>query len=283
MFIRSENSIRDFILFYPVVSIIVTLNIVIWILTYYIPFTVPSYGLTVGEFIWGFGIGYSPAVIEGEYWRLITPIFLHAKGITHVLFNSFSLVLFGPALEQMIGRTKFIIAYFVAGIIGNIGTLAIDMLPLFDKMPSFHLGASGAIYGLFGIYLYMIYFRAPLIDPRSASIVQTIFLIGLVMTFLQSNINISAHLFGFIGGFIIGPLILRRAERFSYAKNEWKKAQYYSRKYGDGTDENAIGFNPDRWKQKSRIPQAVKTRLMWTFFIIILLTGIVLSYYAQLN
>lgn len=280
MFIRSENSIRDFMLFYPVVTIIVILNIIIWILSYYIPFSITADGLSIGDMIIFYGIGFSPAIIDGEYWRLVTPIFLHAKGISHVAFNSFSLVLFGPALEQMVGRTKFILAYVVAGIIGNIGTLAIDMIPFFGNTPTLHLGASGAIYGLFGIYLYMIYFRGELIDQRSANIVQTIFLIGLVMTFIQSNINISAHLFGFIGGFIIGPIVLRRAERFSIAKNEWKKAQYYGKKYAD---DEPIGFDPNRWNKKSRIPQKVRTKLLWIGFFVIVITGIVLSYYAQLN
>src|SRR5699024_4941876 len=235
MFIRTEKSIRDFILFYPVVSIIVILNILIWIATYYIPITMGN-GLSIGETIYVYGIGYSPAVLEGEYWRLISPIFLHAQGFSHVVFNSFSLILFGPALEQMVGKTKFILAYILAGIIGNIGTLAFDMLPIFSKEPTLHLGASGSIYGLFGIYMYMIVRQKHLIDMRSASIVQTIFLIGLIMTFIQPNINISAHIFGFIGGFMIAPFILSRAERFSFAKNEWKKAQYYSKKYGNEDD-----------------------------------------------
>src|SRR5699024_3463123 len=158
-----------------------------------------------------------------------------------------------------------------------------DMLPIFSKEPTLHLGASGAIYGLFGIYMYMIARKNHLIDVRSASIVQTIFLIGLVMTFIQPNINISAHIFGFIGGFFIAPFILNRAERLSFAKIETKKAQYYSKQYGNEDDpEDAIGFDPNRWgKRTSNISPQLRTRLLWTGFFIVVLVGIVLSYYAQ--
>src|SRR5699024_75248 len=77
-----------------------------------------------------------------------------------------------------------------------------------------HLGASGAIYGLFGVYIYIILFRKDLISKSDSQIIITILVLGLVMTFLRSNINISAHLFGFLGWFIIAPLVLSKARNF---------------------------------------------------------------------
>src|SRR5699024_1711209 len=116
MFIRTE-SFRDFLQFYPVVSTIVAIQIGLWLVGLVIP--------PLGEWIFFYGVGWNYFIMEGEYWRLITPIFLHA-GIGHIVFNSFSLVLFAPALEQMLGKGKFIFAYFFSGIAANILTVIVQ-------------------------------------------------------------------------------------------------------------------------------------------------------------
>src|SRR5690625_4747531 len=266
MFIRTEKSIRDFITFYPIVSIIVVINILIWLLMYVFSFPIGN-DLTIGRVIYAYGVGFNPAVMAGEYWRLFTPIFLHG-GFSHVAFNSFSLILFGPALEQMLGRFKFIIAYILTGLAGNVGTYVIDPM---STTP--HLGASGAIYGLFGIYLFMIYFRKHLIDKANASIVQTIFVIGLVMTFIQPNINIAAHIFGFIGGFAIGPVMLKNVQPFSMERN-------YARRRATFHDGD-IQFDPNRWNKRRLIPPKLRKYLFWFIFGGLVLLGIISSYFAR--
>src|SRR5690625_5296378 len=128
-------------------------------------------------------------------------MFLHA-GLMHTLFNSFALVLFGPALEQMLGKFKFIIAYIGAGFIGNLATYLVAPTAFYV-----HVGASGAIYGLFGFYIFMVFFRKHLIDPGNAQIVITISVIGAIMTFLRPGINIYAHVFGFLGRLGLASLL----------------------------------------------------------------------------
>jgi len=202
MFFRTERSVKEFLIKYPIVSSIAIINLVLWFMVSFLklPFALKLYDL---------GIGHNLSVLLlNEYWRLFTPIFLHAD-LSHVVFNTFSLVLFGPALEKMIGKFKFISIYLITGIIGNIGTFIVDIQSITP-----HLGASGAIYGLFGVYIYIILFRKDLISKSDSQIIITILVLGLVMTFLRSNINISAHLFGFLGGFIIAPLVLRKARNF---------------------------------------------------------------------
>lgn len=189
---------------YPIVAALVIINVLLWFFIYMFP--VEFKGLTLYQ--WGAGHNFLIHA-NGEYWRLVTPIFLHA-GLTHALFNSFSLVLFGPALEQMLGKPKFIITYLVTGLIGNIGTYVVDPTSIVP-----HIGASGAIYGLFGVYLFMVFFRKDLIDPANAQIVTVITLIGLFMTFVDAGINIYAHIFGLIGGFLVGKIMLKNARPFS--------------------------------------------------------------------
>lgn len=252
MFIRTERSIKDFMHFYPVVSIIIIINIVLWVIT---DFFLSSIGMS----ILNWGIGHNISIYHGEYWRLITPIFFHG-GLGHLVFNSFALVLFGPALEQMLGKFKFIAAYLLTGIAGNLGTYVIDPVSITP-----HLGASGAIYGLFGIYLYMIFFRKDLIDPANAQIVIVIFLIGVVMTFIQPNINVAAHVFGAIGGFGIGPLILGNTRPFSMTRNQPRR-----RKKSDD-----ISFNPDRWNKKRLLPTKVRKNIIWIIIGLLALLGLI--------
>src|SRR5690625_828404 len=113
MFLRNERGLKEFFNLYPVISIIVIINLTLWLF-----FNV----LQIGTPLYNFGIGHNLSIhLYGEYWRLITPIFLHA-GVTHFIFNSFATVIFGPALELMLGRIKFIIAYLFMGFVGNLGT-----------------------------------------------------------------------------------------------------------------------------------------------------------------
>jgi rhomboid protease GluP len=190
MFTRTEN-FREFIRYYPIVSIIITIHLALYLFTI-VP-VLPNY--------WFFATfsGVNLYIMEGELWRLVTPIFLHS-GFAHVLFNSFSLVLFGPALEQMLGRGKFLLIYLVSGIIANIATLVLEP-------PSYiHVGSSGAIFGLFGFYISIIIFRKSMLSQQNSQLILTICALSLVMTFLQPNINITAHLFGLIGGFLLGAI-----------------------------------------------------------------------------
>lgn len=251
MFIRSERSIKEFLKLYPIVSGFVIIYLSLWLI-------IDFFQLPIGGTIYYMGVGNNFLISQGEYWRLITPMFLHG-GLTHVLFNSFSLVLFGPALEQMLGKFKFISAYLAAGIIGNIGTYFLGPSDLFYN----HVGASGAIYGLFGIYLYMVVLRKDLIDQTSAQIVLVISGIGLVMTFVQSNINVYGHIFGLIGGMAVAPLVLINVDPYS----SWR------RKRSQKSDDDTISFDPNRWNKK-RVPSHVKKKIFWTIIGILIVLGL---------
>ena len=194
MFTRTE-SFKEFIRYYPIVSIIISIHIVLYLLM----------DLPIFPKGWLFEnlAGVNLYIIEGEYWRLVTPIFMHAS-FPHLLFNSFSLVLFGPALEQILGKGKFIFVYLTAGIAANIATLVI-------QPPTYiHVGASGAIFGLFGFFIALTKFKKNLISKNNSQIIITITVIGVVMTFLQPNINVTAHLFGLLAGFLLGMAILKK-------------------------------------------------------------------------
>ncbi|SES36328.1 rhomboid family intramembrane serine protease [Salipaludibacillus aurantiacus] len=226
MFIRNE-SFESFIKSYKVITSLVAIHIFFYIWIYWFPFL-------GGAEIRYLGIGNNIMISMGEYWRLVTPIFLHG-GLMHMAFNSFSLVLFGPALESLLGWKRFLAAYLATGILANIAYYFLGN-PLVS-----HLGASGAVFGLFGIYVYMVVFRKDLINRMNSQLIMTIVVLGVIMTFINPGINILAHLFGLISGAVLAPLILANV-RFHHH-------QTHVHAPGD------IGFDPNRWAKRANRKQ----------------------------
>src|SRR5690625_8001042 len=103
------------------------------------------------------------------------------QDISHILFYSFSLVLFGPALEQMLGKFKFILVYLFTGIVGNVFTYTIGANDL-------HLGASGALFGMLGLNVYIRFFRNDYIDPVINLLVSSNNVVCSVLTYLLHTV-----------------------------------------------------------------------------------------------
>lgn len=146
-----------------------------------------------------FGAIYEPAIQQGEWWRLITGMFLHG-GIMHLLMNMISLYLVGIYLERFIHTKRFILAYLISGIAATLVSL------WWHDKPVVAVGASGAIFGLYGIVLALISFRM-----FDASINKLLLILlactagySLLIGFLSEGIDNSAHLGGLIAGFISG-------------------------------------------------------------------------------
>lgn len=187
MFIRTE-SFSQYIRRYPFVTAIIALNILVYIVT----------GLPIRQSseLYFLGMGYNPLIADGEWWRLLTPMFLHF-GITHLLFNMFSLFIFGPELERVAGKARFLTIYLLSGVFANIAYFFLGD----SNIP--HVGASGAIYGIFGAFGALIYYTKKAL-PQLRQIMLPIIIISVIMTFLQPNVNIIGHIAGLVVGFLIG-------------------------------------------------------------------------------
>ncbi|UOQ91795.1 rhomboid family intramembrane serine protease [Halobacillus shinanisalinarum] len=252
MFVRTE-SFKEFLKFYPIVSGLVLINLLLWLFISVFQFNFALDLLRAG-------VGNNYLVSQGEYWRLVTPIFFHG-GFSHALFNSFSLVLFGPALEQMLGKVKFITVYLIAGIAGNMGTYIVAPDAFYQ-----HLGASGAIFGIFGVYLFMVLFRKHLIGSANSQIITIIFVLGLFMTFARPNINVLAHVFGLIGGFALAPPLLKNARPFSVWQNRAKH---------ENISRSSAGFDPNRWKKRSSKGKGYGKYIIWGVIIFLVALALV--------
>jgi membrane associated rhomboid family serine protease len=193
MFVRTE-SFKQFRQLYPVVTVITAIHLILF-LAMKLPFF-------PGRLLFETLVGVNIYIGMGEYWRLISPVFLHV-GLAHVLFNSFSLVLFGPALERALGKGLFFLVYLACGMAGNIATYVLNP-PYYT-----HLGASGAIFGLFGIYLSIIFLKKGAMPPQGRQVILPMAALGIIMTFFQPGINMTAHIFGLIAGFLIGAVLIR--------------------------------------------------------------------------
>ena len=146
-----------------------------------------------GLILYYFGANLKQAVIEGQFYRLLTAAFLHVS-IFHLVFNMYALFIIGNQLENYIGKIKFLIVYLVSAISGCL------MSCIFTSNLS--AGASGAIFGLLGSLLYFGYhFRLYLGSVLKTQIIPLIIL-NLLLGFMSSSIDNAAHIGGLIGGYL---------------------------------------------------------------------------------
>lgn len=132
----------------------------------------------------------------GEYWRLLTSMFLHG-GIAHVAMNMLALYIFGIQMERIVGRLWFLALYLTTGVAAGVSFLLLSP-------KGFAVGASGAIFGLFGAMLALIIARRHTTEGR-AMLQQFIGLLVVNLLFsLMPGIAWQAHLGGFLAGFALG-------------------------------------------------------------------------------
>ena len=150
------------------------------------------------------GVFYKPAVLAGEWWRLITPIFLHF-GLQHIFFNSLALLLFGIQIEPWLGGKRFVLFFMLTGIAGNLLTFYTT-----TGDGAIEAGASGAIFGILGASLSFFYRNRNTLGAYGQAALRNMLVnmgINLVFTFAVPGIGIQAHLGGLIAGLFLGYFV----------------------------------------------------------------------------
>jgi membrane associated rhomboid family serine protease len=142
----------------------------------------------------------NPAVEDGEWWRIFTVVLLHGS-ITHLIFNMWALYVLGPQIERGVGTWPFVTLFLASAGVG--GVFAFYLGGTNDVA----VGASGAIFGLFGIWLSWALHRRDTTYGR-AVLTQLLFLLAInaAIPFIFRNISWQAHLGGLIAGFVIGEI-----------------------------------------------------------------------------
>ena len=133
-------------------------------------------------------------VRNGQVYRLVTGMFMHGS-IWHLLCNMYSLYVIGCATENYFGKKKFLIIYFVSGIIGSMFSCIFNT--------GWSLGASGAIFGLMGALCYFGYYYRLYMGKALYSEIIPVIVLNLALSIIVSNIDFYAHIGGLIGGVFI--------------------------------------------------------------------------------
>lgn len=152
------------------------------------------------------GANFKPLTTNGEWWRLITNTFLHG-GLIHLLANMYGLLFVGIFLEPRLGRTKFAIIYLTTGILASIASL-------WWHNATVSIGASGAIFGLYGVFVALLLTKVFPKDFSKAFLTSTLIFIGYnLLAGFTGGIDNAAHIGGLISGFIIGLILYPQLKR----------------------------------------------------------------------
>lgn len=145
----------------------------------------------------------SVLVADGEWWRMFGAALLHAS-LTHILFNMWALYVLGPQIEKAVGSAPFLALYLAGAGMG--GVFAQYLTP----GAFLAVGASGAVFGLFGVWLNLAIRQRNTVYGRSLlSQLGFLLLINAALPFIFPAISWQAHLGGFITGFVVGEMWAR--------------------------------------------------------------------------
>lgn len=169
-----------------------TIQVVVYLLVFLFP----------GLYLEFRGAMFGPLVVQGhEYWRFITPIFIH-YGLMHFAVNSVVLYFMGQQIEAIYGHTRFLIIYLISGLAGNAMSFA------FNQAGVQSAGSSTSLFGLFGAFVILgVHFKG---HPAIQGMVRqfTLF-IGMSLLFgvFDRSIDMWGHIGGLVGGLLLGNVL----------------------------------------------------------------------------
>jgi len=144
------------------------------------------------------GSNYTDLTLSGDWWRLVTNVFIHF-GIIHLLMNMYCLYMVGIYLEPMLGKVKFITAYLCTGVLASLVSL------WWHKDGVNSAGASGAIFGMDGLFLALLTTNLIPKQMRQALLQSIgIFVVYNLIYGMKGGVDNAAHIGGLISGFVIG-------------------------------------------------------------------------------
>ena len=216
---ENKKSIKDyFSVFIPtkdylITPILIFINIIVFVIM-----AIDGTGVINSdpEKLIQWGANYRELTLNGELWRLISCMFIHI-GIVHLIMNLYALIFIGSLLEPIIGKSKFLTVYLITGIVASTASLWWNTFAL-------SAGASGAIFGLFGIFLALL--TTNYIDKSIRQNLLKYISIYIILNItygFKEGIDAAAHLGGLFSGILIGYSIC-----YSLFNKENKEIAYWT-------------------------------------------------------
>ena len=177
---------------------LIALNVLVWLAMTALG------GSTDSRVLVAFGAKVNELIVQGQLWRLVTPIFLHI-GIVHLAFNTYAIYGFGSQIERFFGTPRFLGLYLVSGIAGVVASFG------FSPHPS--AGASSAVFGLLGTEAVFFYRYRNAFGRRGQQRLYNILIVigyNLALTFVAPSIDVWGHLGGLASGAVLSWWLMPR-------------------------------------------------------------------------
>ncbi len=158
---------------------------------------------TDSRFMVQHGAIYTPLVLEGQYWRLFSAMFLHF-GFEHLAYNMFSLIFLGDILESIVGPVRYLVIYLVGGLGGNALSLFMSIESGTTKVSA---GASGAIFAVMGAFFYFALRNYKRFGKEGMRRMGIMVVLMIMQGLVDRGVDQSAHMGGMITGFLLGILL----------------------------------------------------------------------------
>jgi len=192
-----------------VTQVLIAINAVVFVIAFYVFDAFQRFDL----YQWG-ATNRVEVLIDGEYHRLFTAMFLHGN-LPHIVFNMYALWVIGQMVEGFFGHVRFLMVYFLGGVVGSIASA------VFNGPDVTSVGASGAVFAVFGAQMVFLYNHRKLFGEMARQQLRQLILIGglnfafgIASTFSNDGVNIDnwGHLGGLVGGiaiaYLFGPVFL---------------------------------------------------------------------------
>ena len=157
------------------------------------------------QFLLEHGALYAPAIRDGEWYRLLTHIFLHGD-ILHLGNNMLILFCLGNALEHYLGKISYVGIYFFSGILAGLGSV------VYNTDNTVSVGASGAVFGIIGAMLWLVLRNKGKLKGFTGPRMLLFVFMSVYAGFTDRGIDNAAHIAGLIAGFLLAMVIYRRPE-----------------------------------------------------------------------